>query len=88
LFFCGTALICVRLYPLDQAEWVSNLFHDNVVYAEANALSLRVIRDSGLSLDLYKSYASNLTTLTHTVVVILEAVAIALVFFTAARKLH
>jgi hypothetical protein len=87
LFLCGTALICLRLYP-DQAEWVPNLFHDDAVYALANALSLKIIEDSGLSMSLYASYADNLTTLVHTAVALLEAVAIALVFFVSARKLR
>lgn len=86
LFLGGTALICVRLYPSSQ-EWVARLFHDDLVYEHAEALSLRLISISGLSLSLYGSHADNLTTLVQTVVVILEAVVIAFVFFTAARKL-
>lgn len=88
LFLCGTALICLRLYPSDLPEWASGLFHDDTVYALANALSLKVIQDSGLSLSLYQSYADNLATLIHTAVIALEAVAIGLVFFITARKLR
>lgn len=86
LFLGGCTLICFRLYPSDQ-EWVSKLFQDDFVYAGANAFSLKLISDSGLSLKLYESYADNLTTLTHTTVIILEAVAIGIIFFVAAKKL-
>lgn len=88
LLLCGTALICLRLYPFDETEWVSTLFQDDLVYAQANAFSLRLIRESGLSMKLYASYVSNLTTLTHTVVMLLEAVTIALVFLIASRKVQ
>jgi hypothetical protein len=88
LFLCGTALICLRLYPSGLPEWASKLFQDDAIYALANTLSLKVIQDSGLSLSLYESYADNLATLIHTAVMVLEAVAIALVFFVTARKLR
>jgi hypothetical protein len=86
LLLCGTAIISLRLYPSD-IEWVSKLFHDDLVYAHANALSLRVISESGLSLSLYGAHVDNLATLTHTVVIILEAVAVALIVLIAAKRL-
>jgi hypothetical protein len=86
LFLCGTALICLRLYPSDPTGWASTLFQDDSVYALANDASFRFIKDAGLSLDLYESYAENLTTLVHTAVILLEAVAVALLFFVSARK--
>lgn len=87
LLLCGIALVCLRLYPTGQ-EWVSKLFHDDFVYAQANSFSLHLIRESGLSLDLYESYADNLTNLTHTTTVILEAAVIFIVSFVVARKLR
>lgn len=84
---CGIVLICLRLYPSEN-EWVSKLFYDDYVYDRANALSLSLVSDSGLSLDRYSAHVDNLATLSRTVVVILEAVVIALVFFTSARKLR
>ena len=88
LFLSGITLICARLYPFDQADWVSHLFCDDIVYARGRAFSLGLIRDSGLSLSLSESYVTNLATLTRAVVIILEAVGLALLFFGAARKLR
>jgi hypothetical protein len=87
LFLCGSVLICLRLYP-SESEWVSKLFYDDYVYDRANVLSLRLVSESGLSLDRYSAHADNLATLSRAVVIILEAVVVALVFFTAARKLR
>jgi hypothetical protein len=84
---CGIALICLRLYPADQ-EWVSNLFHDDFIYARANEFSVHLIKDSGLSLSLYEQHADNLTSLTKTTVIILEAAAIGLFFLILNRKLR
>ena len=88
LFLGGTVLICLRLFPSRPTGWASGLFQDDLVYTLTNAASFRVIKDAGLSLDLYESYVDNLTTLVHTAVILLEAVAIALVFFVSARKIR
>ncbi|HUJ68703.1 MAG TPA: hypothetical protein VLW86_04225 [Syntrophorhabdales bacterium] len=84
---CGFALVCLRLYPSDDTEWISNLFFDDVVRAKAEAISLQIIGSLGTTGTSGVSYASNLTSLVHTVVILLEVVIIAVFFYLVARKI-
>ena len=87
LFLIGSTLVCLRLYPFERDDWVSQLFHDDFVYGQASSLSIRLIRESGLSLNLYASYADNLVTLAHATVVLLETVIIGVVFYIGVQRL-
>jgi len=84
---CGFALVCLRLYPSDDTEWISNLFFDDVVRVKAEAISLQIIGSLGTTGTSGVSYASNLTSLVHTVVILLEVVIIAVFFYLVARKI-
>ncbi len=87
LFLIGSTLVCMRLYPFERDDWVPQLFHDDFVYGQASSLSIRLLRESGLSLDLYSSYADNLATLVHAAVVHLETVIIGVVIYVSVQKL-
>jgi len=84
---CGFALVCLRLYPSDEGDWISNLFFDDVIRAKAEELSLQVIGSLGTTGSSGVSYASNLTSLVHTSVMLLEVVIIAIVFYLVARRI-
>jgi hypothetical protein len=84
---CGFALVCLRLYPSDDIEWISNLFFDDAIRLKIEAISLQMINGAGISLTNYPSYASNLTSLVHTFVILLEVLVIAAVSYLVARKI-
>jgi len=84
---CGFALVCLRLYPSDDTEWISNLFFDDVIRAKAEEFSLQVIGSLGTTGTSGVSYAANLTSLVHTAIMLIEVVIIAVVFYLVARKI-
>ena len=84
---CGFALVCLRLYPSDDTEWISKLFFDDVVRAKAEAISLGLIGNLGMTATSTASYASNLTSLVHTFVILIEVVIIAVFFYLVARRI-
>lgn len=84
---CGLALVCLRLYPSDDTEWISNLFFDDAIRVKLEAFSLGLIGDLGMSTGTTATYTSNLTSLVHTFVILIEVVIIALFFYLMARKI-
>jgi hypothetical protein len=84
---CGFALVCLRLYPSDDAEWISNLFFDDAVRVKLEAVSLGVIGSLGESVANNATYASNLSSLVHTFAILIEVVIIAVFFYLVARRI-
>ena len=84
---CGFVLVCLRLYPTEDSEWLSNLFFDDAVRVKIEAVSLQMIQDMGISSSNFSSYASNLASTVHTFVILLEVLVIAAVFFLVARRI-
>ncbi len=84
---CGFALVCLRLYPSEDGEWISNLFFDDAIRVKLEEISLGVIGSLGESVANNATYASNFSSLVHTFAILIEVLIIALVFYLAARKI-
>jgi hypothetical protein len=87
LLLCGVALVILRLFPTGEQGWISKLFFDDIIHARIEALTVKVISFLGLSSSAYQAFASNLASLGHAFAIILQVLAISLIFYIIARRI-
>jgi hypothetical protein len=85
VILCGTVLVLLRFYPSDSGGWISKLFWDDVIQTKIEAVSTRVILFLGLYDSGYQLFAANLASLAHAFAILLQVLAIALIFYILAR---
>ncbi len=85
LLWCGAALVLLRFVPAKPGGYLSRLFFDEAIHSRLAVLSLKAIMSLGVTVDQYKTQVSGLTSLAHAMSLIVEALAIALIFYVITR---
>ena len=85
LVLAGTTLVFLRFYPPGREAWISKLFFDDIIQTRVEAVSVQVISALGIPLDATAAYVSNLVALAQVFALLIQALAIAAIFYVITR---
>jgi len=83
LLLCGAALVVLRFIPAKPEGYLSKLFFDDAVHNRLDALSLKAFLSMGMTID--QSQVAQLSSLTHVIALVAEALGIALTVYIVTR---
>lgn len=85
LLLCGAALIVLRFIPSVSEGYLSKLYFNQAVHNRITDMSMKVFMGLGLHGDQYQSQIAGLTSLSHVIALIVEALGIAIVVYIVTR---
>jgi hypothetical protein len=85
LLLCGAALVVLRFVPSKPEGFLSRLFFDQAVHNRISEMSMKAFLTLGVTGDQYQSQIAGLTSLSHAIALIVEALGIALTCYIVTR---
>jgi hypothetical protein len=85
LLLCGAALVILRFIPSKPGEFLSRLFFDQAVHDRISDVGMKIFMSLGVSGDQYQTQIAGMTSLSHAIALIVEAVGIALTCYIITR---